>query len=136
MNAHCDHITALASNKTFETLYSGCRDGSVKVWTGRPSMDGNEDLHLDCVAHFENASPSQAVNSLCSLDENVFGTEAFACGTNDKAIKIFRLNAAGSTELELPPKQKRLGRQAPIITVNENGSDNEDMVFENSHTDF
>jgi WD40 repeat protein len=129
-NAHCDQITALASNKSFETLYSGCRDGSVKVWTGRPCIDGSENLQLDCVATFENASSSQAVNSLCSLDESVFGTEAFACGTNDKTIKIFKLNANGSPQLQDPPKRKRVSK--PVITVNE--SENEEMVFEQSPT--
>jgi len=67
-NAHTDQITALASNKSFDTLYSGCRDGSVKVWTGSESMEGTEYQQLNCVASFENASPSQAVNALCPLD--------------------------------------------------------------------
>ena len=100
MHAHTDQITALASNASHETLYSGCRDGSVKVWKGSTGKDGNEDLQLNCVATFENASSSQAVNALCPLDESVFGDEAFACGTSDKAIKIFKLSPSGSPTLK------------------------------------
>ena len=32
MNAHSDWITTLENNASKTLLYSGCRDGSVKIW--------------------------------------------------------------------------------------------------------
>ena len=57
MNAHSDWITTLENNASKTLLYSGCRDGSVKIW----------DDQLNCLERFGN-NPGQSVNALCRLN--------------------------------------------------------------------
>ena len=65
----------------------------------------------------------------------MFGTDAFACGTNDNSIKIFKLNPCGSPTLRAnttPQKQRKRHPGGPSITVEteENVAENEEMLFE------
>ena len=83
--AHADWVNALATDAEMETLYSGSKDGTVKIW------------RLDCdewsnVASLQ-GSASGSVNALCRLD-GMFG-KAFAAGTGDKHIRVWRLKDSG-----------------------------------------
>ena len=49
MNAHSDQINCLESDAVAANLYSGSRDGIIKVW----QQDSEEDGDLKCVAQLD-----------------------------------------------------------------------------------
>jgi WD40 repeat protein len=52
LNAHNDQINALETDKDKSTLYSGSRDGIVKVWS-MSETDGKTEGSLTCRAILE-----------------------------------------------------------------------------------
>jgi len=83
MNAHNDWINALDTDISGRQLFSGSKDGVVKVW--RQSEDTYGDLV--CKAKLEGNASDSSVNAICKI-ETKFGS-AFACGSSDKSIRIW-----------------------------------------------
>eukprot|EP01017_Pseudomicrothorax_dubius_P041880 TRINITY_DN6761_c0_g1_i7.p1 TRINITY_DN6761_c0_g1~~TRINITY_DN6761_c0_g1_i7.p1 ORF type:complete len:267 (+),score=58.19 TRINITY_DN6761_c0_g1_i7:59-802(+) len=80
--AHQDWINTLESDDNTGLLYSGSRDGRIKVWCA-------EKEKLRCLNDLN--SHQQAVNSIIKL-ENSSGRGMFASGSADRTIKIWRMN--------------------------------------------
>jgi len=81
------------------------------VWTTTSQTTETNDPNLICTAEFEN-SPGQAVNAICGLDN---ADESFACGSNDRTIRIFRKGA---------------GDEQSRIEENENVDENDEYLNE------
>lgn len=79
LNAHGDWINSLESDHEGKYLFSGGKEGVVKVWNAKQNK-------MVCTAAL---SCSGSVNSICKLDAQ-FG-KTIACGTSDKTIKMWRL---------------------------------------------
>jgi len=83
LNAHSDQINALETDNERTTLYSGSKDGVVKVWSMGESA-------LTCRAVLEGNQQNSSVNTICKLDADSAGGQAFACGSTDRSIRIWR----------------------------------------------
>jgi WD40 repeat protein len=77
--AHQDWINVTETNVNQDILYSGSKDGTIKIW-------GVANNKLRCMSDIN--GHSQAVNSICKLyDEN---ESMFVTGSSDKSIKIWK----------------------------------------------
>jgi WD40 repeat protein len=92
--AHNDMINTLETDHERKMLYSGCRDGTVKVWKMNPLT-----RQLRCAAQLSNPNAlggvsstitgnstsggGQSINSICKIDKQ-FGATMFATGGSDK----------------------------------------------------
>lgn len=85
LTAHSDHINVLEADASQQTLYSGSRDGVVKVW-----QLANGGTELQPVAAMEGNSQGTSINTICKLNLSEAHGKAFACGSSDKSIRIFR----------------------------------------------
>jgi WD40 repeat protein len=84
MNAHSDQINCLESDAVAANLYSGNRNGIIKVW----QQDAEEDGDLKCVAQLDGNATQASVNALCKLDCR-YGI-AVASANTDKSIRIWQ----------------------------------------------
>jgi WD40 repeat protein len=92
LNAHNDHINTLETDREQTTLYSGSKDGIVKVWS-MADVDGSKgEGNLTCRAILEGNSSNSSVNTICKLDIDPSLGQAFACGSSDRSIRIWRYN--------------------------------------------
>jgi len=64
-------------------LYSGSRNGIVKVWQSQ-----NHDLKL--MSSLEGNAQHGSINTICRVNPGD-GSQAFACGSSDKSIRIYRI---------------------------------------------
>lgn len=80
LNAHTDQINCLETDFEKQTMYSGGKDGIVKVWT-------TKNQRLDCMANLQGHSAS--INSLCKIEHP--SNKMFASGSSDKSIKMWKL---------------------------------------------
>ncbi len=106
MGAHNDWINVLETDNDNRFLYSGCKDGTVKVW----KMKNGRQLKCTASLFYQNnsaaasmgtlstgiggsgaasGSSSLSINAICKIDKQ-FGQTMFATGGNDKTIKIWR----------------------------------------------
>ena len=90
MNAHSDQITTLDSD--MKQLFSGSKDGVVKVWR---QSDGQD---LVCKAKLEGNGTNSCVNALCKIDSR-YGS-AFACASSDKSIRVWVQTKDTDSELQ------------------------------------
>lgn len=79
MQAHSDWINTLATDYDKKELYSGSKDGIVKVWKIKNKK-------LKCMASL--SSGSSSVNSICNIDKQ-FG-KMFVQGCSDKSIRMWK----------------------------------------------
>jgi WD40 repeat protein len=79
MQAHSDWINALETDFENKEMYSGGKDGVVKVWRSKNSK-------LKCMASL--SSNSGGINTLCKIDRS-FG-KMFAQGSSDKSIRMWK----------------------------------------------
>lgn len=79
--AHNDFVNVLETDADQKEMYSGSKDGTVKVWRMRQSK-------LKCMAQIHTNAHSQAINAITRIDVQ-FG-QAFATAGVDKTIKIFK----------------------------------------------
>jgi len=77
--AHQDWINATETNVNQDILYSGSKDGTIKVW-------GVHNKKLRCISDIN--GHSQSINSICKLyDEH---ETMFATASSDRTIKIWK----------------------------------------------
>ena len=88
LNAHNDQINALETDRDRTTLYSGSRDGIVKVWSMSDQESGKGDL--TCRAILDGNSQNSSVNTICKLEIDPSVGQAFACGSTDRSIRIWK----------------------------------------------
>jgi WD40 repeat protein len=88
-NAHNDQINCLETDREQTTLYSGSKDGIVKVWS-MADVDGRSEGNLTCKAVLEGNASNSSVNTICRLDIDPALGQAFACGSTDKSIRIWK----------------------------------------------
>lgn len=86
--AHQDWVNTLESDFEGNYLYSGGKEGVVKIWK-------NQNDSLACKSVF---ACNSSVNSICRLDQQ-FG-KMFVCGTSDKQIKMFKMKDKYAQEEE------------------------------------
>ena len=95
MNAHSDIITSLDSLSGTNQIYSGSKDGFVKVWTQQEGALAD----LRCLAKLEGNSTLSSVNSVCAIENTL--DQVFATANHDKSIRIWsksNLNGQRSPE--------------------------------------
>ena len=61
MQAHSDWINTLETDSDHKEMYSGSKDGVVKVWKMKKKQ-------LNCVAQLT-TSNSSSINSICKIDK-------------------------------------------------------------------
>ena len=64
-DAHNDHINTLETDADHNHLYSGSKDGIVKVWSMTNSPYGSD---LTCMSTLEGNAQHQPVNAICRLN--------------------------------------------------------------------
>jgi len=96
MGAHQDWINALETDQERTLMYSGGKEGIVKVWKVRRER-------LQCMAQLTGQTGS--VNTLCRLDDQ-FG-KVFASGSSDKSIRMWKLKDSTSKVCTIVPVKKR-----------------------------
>jgi WD40 repeat protein len=79
MQAHSDWINTLGTDFDRKELYSGSKDGIVKVWKIKNKK-------LKCMASL--SSGSNSINSICHIDKQ-FG-KMFVQGSSDKSIRMWK----------------------------------------------
>ena len=79
MQAHNDWINTMETDIDRKEMYSGGKDGIVKVWKIKNKK-------LKCMANLSGSGSS--VNSLCKIDRE-FG-RMFALGCSDKSIRMWK----------------------------------------------
>lgn len=88
MQAHSDWINALETDSDKKEMYSGGKDGVVKVWKIKKKK-------LKCMAAL--SSNSGAINCLSKIDKS-FG-KMFALGCSDKSIRMWKFKEKYLNEL-------------------------------------
>ena len=89
MSAHTDYINTLETDSDQRELYSGSKDGIVKVWKMKNKK-------IKCFAQLQ-SSPS-SINTICCVDKQ-FG-KMFAIGSADKSIKMWKFKDVAHDEGE------------------------------------
>ena len=89
LTAHTDHINVLETDESQQFLYSGCRDGIIKVWH-QPQQASPSELQL--VTTLEGNAQHSSINTICKLNTGGENSQAFACGSADKSIRIYRVS--------------------------------------------
>ncbi len=89
MQAHSDWINAMETDVDKKEMYSGGKDGVVKVWRIKKRK-------LKCMAAL--CSNSGGINCLSKIDRS-FG-KMFAQGSSDKSIRMWKFKEKYLTEIE------------------------------------
>lgn len=89
MGAHSDWINTLQTDSEGREMYSGGKEGIVKVWKLKNKK-------LKCMAQL--SSNCSSINSICSIDKQ-FG-KMFAQGSSDKSIRMWKFKDLGPSEGE------------------------------------
>jgi WD40 repeat protein len=90
MSAHSDWINTLEAAHDKRFMYSGCRDGVVKVWKmtkGNRELKCTAQLSLNSIVS-QPIGGSGSINTISKIDKQ-FG-EMFATGGSDKQIRIWK----------------------------------------------
>ena len=66
INAHNDHINTLETDRDQNYLYSGSKDGIVKVWSLNQTSPSTREL--TCLSTLEGNAQHQPVNTICKLN--------------------------------------------------------------------
>lgn len=94
MSAHTDWINTLETDTDRRMMYSGCKDGIVKVWKMKSK-------HLKCTASLSvkngsaNLTGGAAINTIAKIDKQ-WGSTMFATGGSDRQIRVWKYNQISS----------------------------------------
>ena len=80
MNAHSDWINTLETDEERSLMYSGGKEGIIKVWNPK-------NQRLDCVASL--SGHTGGINTLCRIEST--GGRVFASGSSDKSIRMWKM---------------------------------------------
>lgn len=79
--AHNDWINTLETDYDHKELYSGSKDGIIKVWRMKNQK-------MKCMANLNGSLSGLSINTLSKIDKQ-FG-RMFASGSSDKCLKIWK----------------------------------------------
>jgi len=119
MSAHSDWINTLETDTERRMMYSGCKDGIVKVWKLR-----NRQLRCSAQLSLPTGTPaiagSNSINTISKIDRQ-FGV-MFATGGSDRQIRIWKQKV--QTEEEEEPDGTP---DYEMVDEAENNNNNDDM---------
>eukprot|EP00742_Colponemidia_sp_Colp-10_P010914 GILJ01012048.1.p1 GENE.GILJ01012048.1~~GILJ01012048.1.p1 ORF type:complete len:2113 (+),score=435.57 GILJ01012048.1:1-6339(+) len=106
LNAHQDWVNALAVSGDGQELFSGSKDGLIRIW----KTQTDSDAALECVADLKGHASS--VNAL-SMSRCSSGQQFLVSASNDKTVRIWRKTPEGMSV----PKPKTQPKQEPVDSM-------------------